>query len=369
MLGVDARRQRHDMKRLPIPQRRIAVAILLPRRVLASYVFLTQEMLLLAGTMKARSRDVAGCRLFDIDFLSPDGGPVLSFGASPIQATGRLGAGSRHEIVIVPGQFAPDPAGDEEDSLFGAFLRERFAAGATLVGLNGAILLAKAGLLDGRSATGLSGEKALFAQYFPSVRYTPAKRLVVDERVITASGVNPAVDACAYLIDRYFGAGTSQHLLRVALTQTLPSYEHMAVWTAQFKQHGDGPILAVQEILERELVRPPELAQLATQAAVSERSLSRRFAAATGSNLRQYLAALRLELAAFLLRTGRWSLDHIAGECGFASASALSRAFSARFGQSPARYRKQPHPSEPVGRRPIAKTNKVVVDPAFPGAA
>jgi AraC-like DNA-binding protein len=48
-----------------------------------------------------------------------------------------------------------------------------------------------------------------------------------------------------------------------------------------------------------------------------------------------------LELAAFLLRTGRQSLDHIADECGFGSVSALSRAFAAGHGCSPLRYRAQ----------------------------
>jgi AraC-like DNA-binding protein len=50
---------------------------------------------------------------------------------------------------------------------------------------------------------------------------------------------------------------------------------------------------------------------------------------------------LRLELAAFLLRTGRQPLDHIADECGYGSVSALSRAFSADRSCSPLQYRAQ----------------------------
>ncbi|WP_201800318.1 hypothetical protein, partial [Enterobacter hormaechei] len=158
--------------------------------------------------------------------------------------------------------------------------------------------------LDGCRATGLASERAWFARHFPNVHYTPDRPLAVDGRIITVSGINPAVDACAYVIDHCRGAGASQRMLRTALTQSLPSYEHMAVWTAQFKRHGDTAMLAIQEIVERELAAPPTLAELAAQAAMSERSLTRRFAAATGSNLRRYVATLRLELAAFLLRTG-----------------------------------------------------------------
>ncbi|HJV94495.1 MAG TPA: helix-turn-helix domain-containing protein, partial [Albitalea sp.] len=320
------RRQSKPSSKLPD---RASIAILLPPRLFAGYVFLTQEMLLIAGTMQARSVDVMGSRLFEVDLLSADGNPATSFADMAVPASGALESAGPHDVVIVPGQFAPQAALEGEEQAFADWLRAQYDAGALVVGLNAAPLFAKAGLLDGRRATGLASERAWFARHFPAVRYTPDKSLVVDGRLITVSGINPAVDACAYVIDHCRGAGASRRMLRTALTQSLPSYEHMAVWTAQFKRHGDAAVLAIQEIVERELAAPPVLAELAAQAAMSERTLTRRFAAATGSNLRRYVAALRLELAAFLLRTGRQSLDHIADECGFGSVSALSRAFAA----------------------------------------
>ncbi|AJX31672.1 GlxA family transcriptional regulator [Burkholderia oklahomensis] len=343
------------MKKQPRGAGRPGVAILLPPRLLGGYVFLTQEMLLLAGTMKARSLDVVNSRLFDIAILSHDGRPVQTIGAIDVPATAALRDADAHEVVIVPAQFMPDEQIDAIERVFIDWLRRRYAAGALVVGLNAAPLLAKAGLLDGRGATGLPSERTLFARHFPAVRYTPSKPLVVDGRLITVSGINPAVDACAYVIDYCFGAGVSQRLLKVALTQALPSYEHMAVWAAQYKRHGDGPVLAIQDIVERALAQPPTLAELAARAAMSERTLSRRFAAATGLTLRRYVAVLRVELAAFLLRTSRMTLDHIADECGFASASALSHAFLAGQGCSPIQYRNRHWPdARPDVRRDAA---------------
>lgn len=298
------------MKKPPRGAGRPGVAILLPPRLLGGYVFLTQEMLLLAGTMKARSLDVVNSRLFDIAMLSHDGRPVPTIGGVDVPATAALRDTDAHEVVIVPAQFMPDEQIGAVERVFIDWLKRRYAAGALVVGLNAAPLIAKAGLLDGRGATGLPSERTLFARHFPAVRYTPSKPLVVDGRLITVSGINPAVDACAYVIDYCFGAGVSQRLLRVALTQSLPSYEHMAVWAAQYKRHGDAPVLAVQDGVERALAHPPTLA----------------------------------ELAAFLLRTSRMTLDHIADECGFASASALSHAFLAGQGCSPVQYRNRHRP-------------------------
>lgn len=129
----------------------------------------------------------------------------------------------------------------------------------------------------------------------------------------------------------------------MAFTQSLPLHEHMVVWTVQLERHGDTAMLAIQEIVERELVAPPTLAELAAQAAMNGRSPTRRFATATDSNLRHYVATPRPELAALLLRTGRQPLNHIADECDHGSVSVLSRAFLAGHGCNPPQYRTQHH--------------------------
>lgn len=83
----------------------------------------------------------------------------------------------------------------------------------------------------------------------------------------------------------------------------------------------------------------PILSALAQHVGLSERSLSRRFVDAVGLNVRQYVVNLRLERADHLLTSTRLPLSHVANECGYASASALSRAFAAARGKAPRRYR------------------------------
>jgi len=72
-IPVDPDRHLLDMKRQPKAaskrpglHARARIAILLPPRLFAGYVFLTQEMLLVAGTMQARSVDVMGSRLMRV---------------------------------------------------------------------------------------------------------------------------------------------------------------------------------------------------------------------------------------------------------------------------------------------------------------
>jgi len=331
------KRQISHMKRQQ-PLRRVRVAILLPQRVWPGSIYLARDLLQVAGTLAARSHDVAASAIFSTRFLGLDTRGVVGFGGIPVRPDATLDR-RRYDVVIVPPQFAATADASDEDVEFASWLVRQQRGGAFVLGLGSAVLLAKAGLLDGLRATGFVAERALFTHSFPRVRYSPSQRLVAEDRIVTICGIGPIVDGCAHLIDHFFGAHLARRFLRHASTDALPADEHLALWASHLKRHGDRQVLAAQEVLERELQRVPALSRIAAQVALGERTLSRRFAAATGLTVRDYVAALRLELADFLLRTSHLPLVHVARECGYGSASALSRAVAARHGSGPAAYR------------------------------
>jgi transcriptional regulator GlxA family with amidase domain len=337
----------------------VHVAIILPDRVWAGSVFLTQELLLVAGTLLSSSEDIGASALFDIDLLGGARTPVHSFAGLPIQPNLTLAAAGDYQVVILPAQFAPSGEASDGERDFATWVAAQHGKGALIVSLNGAVLLAKSGLLDGKQATGPSSEQAIFARYFPRVRFTPSRRIVVNDQIICAGGINPTVDICAYVIERFFGQRAARKFVRHTTTEGMPSHEHLAVWSAQFKQHRDTQVLAAQHIIESSLEQMPALSALAAAVHLSERSLSRRFAVAVGLNLRGYVADCRLEMARLLLHSTDTPLVLVADECGFGSVSALVHAFGARFGVSPLRYRRNPAvdggPAQPaIGSRHVA---------------
>ena len=315
----------------------VRVAIVLPERVWAGSVFLTQELLLVAGTLRAHSEDVSASRLFDISLVG--NAPVRSLGGLLIRPEQSLDDAHGAQVVLVPAQFAPTAQGSASDRQLAAWIAAQHGQGALIVSLNGAALLARSGLLDGRQATGPVSDQALFARHFPQVRFTPSRRIVVSDQIICAGGINPTVDVCAHLVERFAGRHAARKFTRHTSTEALPAYEKLAVWSAQLKQHHDRPVLAAQQMIETSLAQLPTLPELARAVHLSERTLSRRFSLATGRNLREYAAECRLEMARLLLRDGSEALSLIADECGFASVSALAHAFAARHGVSPLRYR------------------------------
>jgi AraC family transcriptional regulator len=93
------------------------------------------------------------------------------------------------------------------------------------------------------------------------------------------------------------------------------------------------------EILRAEFRRPPSASCLASELGVSQTRLARGFRVRFGESLGSYARNARLDWAADRLLGSDIGLARVACEAGFADQSHLTRAFSARFGVPPGRFR------------------------------
>lgn len=334
-------RQKTILKSTAAAHRPCRVAIVLPPRHWAGSVMLVRELLQAAGTLAARSTDVRASTLFQTVLAGPSRAAVPSFGGVDIVPDLTYATRRVFDVVCVPAQFAPGVDTSADEQALCRWLQAQHRQGVLLVSIGSAALLAKAGLLQGREATGLVSERGLFRRHFPGVHFDPSRDIVASADLITVCGMAPTVDACAHLVERFFGTALARQFLRHTSTEQRAPQEKLALWSAQFKRHGDTAVLRVQQHLEQELQELPTLTELAQRVSLSERSLSRRFAAATGKNLRSYVAGLRLAMAEHLLRSGSMPLVHVAQACGFASTTAFNRAVTQQLGLSPRRYRAQ----------------------------
>jgi len=93
-----------------------------------------------------------------------------------------------------------------------------------------------------------------------------------------------------------------------------------------------------------------------TACGIPERSLNRRFKAATGSTLIDYLQNLRVEEAKRLLETSQKSSDDIAADVGYENPAFFRRLFKRYTGMTPGQYRRM--------FRPIAGADERMADAA-----
>jgi transcriptional regulator GlxA family with amidase domain len=100
-------------------------------------------------------------------------------------------------------------------------------------------------------------------------------------------------------------------------------------------------LLRVMDFVAKSYRKPLRAQDLASAAGCSVHHLGHIAHQRLGVPLMEYLSRFRLEVARHLLTASRLTIDQVAGEAGFSSASHLSRAFLAHSGYRPGNYRRR----------------------------
>jgi transcriptional regulator GlxA family with amidase domain len=136
-------------------------------------------------------------------------------GAAPVRAshgaiiTPHRALSARPDVIVVPGGGWNDdaPEGARAEARSGevpAALRGRHEAGSLIASVcTGAMLLAAAGLLDGRPA--VTHHLAIDDLRAAGARVVHA-RVVDDGDIVTAGGVTSGLDLALHLVERHFGS-------------------------------------------------------------------------------------------------------------------------------------------------------------------
>ena len=255
------------------------------------------------------------------------------------------------DIVILPELWL----GPDED-MAGRYpalldwIRARYAAGAMLYSAcSGAVMLAATGLLDGCEATSHWGYQDLFRRHYPRVRFRPEPNLVFADpegRIVTAGGTTSWHDLAIHIIARHASPGEA---LRIAKVYLLKWHgEGQLPYTALVRRqpHADAVVRSCEQWLEEYYKQADALRQVARRAGIPERTLKRRFKAATGNTLIEYLQNLRIEAAKRLLESGRQAVEDISVAVGYEDASFFRRLFRRLTGMTPGQYRRM---FQPIG--------------------
>lgn len=287
--------------------------------------------------------------LFRVRILSPDGAPFACGNRIPVHPDCAADDDPHASIVMVPELWlGPD------ESLRGRYpgliewIRRRYRQGATLYSAcSGAVMLAETGLLDGCSVTSHWGYRDLFAKSYPKVRFDPAPNLVyadAEGRIVTAGGSTSWHDLALHVVARHASPGEALRIAKVYLLKLhgegqLP-YATLTIRTP----HADSVVRRCETWLAGHFREPDALARAVGSAGVPERTLKRRFKAATGSSLMEYLQNLRVEEAKRLLEGGNAPVEDISAAVGYADASFFRRLFKRLTGLTPRQYRRMFQP-------------------------
>ena len=183
------------------------------------------------------------------------------------------------DTIVVPGRN--DVTVAPPDDLVQA-LRSAFDAGTRIASIcSGAFTLAAAGLLDGRRATTHWLAADLFRASFPAVSLDPDVLYVDEGQVLTSAGASAGLDLCLHMVANDYGAAVAADAARLAVAPL-----HRSGGQAQFILRNTAPAKHIAERtelddvlawIEQEAHRELTLRDIADRAAMSIRTLNRRF--------------------------------------------------------------------------------------------
>lgn len=221
-----------------------------------------------------------------------------------------------------------------------AWLREQHATGTVLGGACiGSIMLARSGLLDGRSATTHWSSAQSFAARYPAVRLEADKPIVDDGDLITTAGLMAWSELGLRLVDRLMGPSIAADTARFLVIEHSDSASQCGSNFAPILGHGDGAILKVQHWLQASGAVDVSVAAMAQEAGLEERTFLRRFRSATGLKPTEYCQHLRVGKARQMLEFTNGTIDHIAWTVGYQDPSAFRATFKKITGLAPSDYR------------------------------
>ncbi len=209
---------------------------------------------------------------------------------------------------------------------------------------SGALLLAEAGLLDGRTATAHWAYRDMFQRHYPKVRFKSESMLCLtseEERVVTAGGVSAWHDLAVFLIARFCGQGQAIETAKVFLISGHSEGQSpYAVMTRPMKSD-DGPISDCQTWIADHYAGANPVERMAERSGLNVRTFARRFRAATGYAPIDYVQALRVEESKQMLETGNLGVEEIGASVGYEDPASFRRIFKRRVGLPPAAYRRK----------------------------
>ncbi|MGW3020304.1 GlxA family transcriptional regulator [Streptomyces longwoodensis] len=280
---------------------------------------------------------------YRIRTASLDGAPVRTSSGLTLVPDGPLtGARDPHTLLVPGGEGtrAPDPE-------LTAWLRAHGPRARRLVSVcTGAILLAGAGLLDGRRVTTHWSYCAKLARDHPSVTVEPDPVYVRDGHVATSAGVTAGIDLALALVeedlDRDTALTVARHLV-VFLRRPGNQAQFSAQLAAQTARRD--PLREVQRWITEHPADDLSVEALAARARLSPRHFARAFRDETGTTPGRYVDRVRLEHARRLLEDTADGVEEVSRASGYGTPEAMRRAFVKALGTPPAEYRRRFRPA------------------------
>jgi transcriptional regulator GlxA family with amidase domain len=248
-------------------------------------------------------------------------------------------ASQAYDLLLVAG--GPRLPSMNFGPVFDAWLREACARARRFGSIcNGAFMLARAGLLDGRTVTTHWGDAAALAQMCPTTQVEADRLYVQDHTLYSSAGVSAGIDLSLFLLAQDHGPDVA-----LSVAKRLVVFTQRAGGQSQFSPflvpHAEptSTVAQVQAYVLANLNGDLTIADLADAANMSQRNFSRVFTREAKVTPAEFVEQARVDAVRVMLESTRAPLKTVAWQCGFRDAQHMRSVFSRRLGVTPQQFR------------------------------
>ncbi len=263
--------------------------------------------------------------------------PLRAAGGVRVAVDGGLELLSDANLIVVPGWRDLEETPRPEIT---AALQDATERGARIVSIcSGVFLLAHAGLLDGRRATTHWRHTDNLARLFPNIRVAPDVLYVDEGNVMTSAGSAAGIDLLLHLVRKDYGPHVANAFARRMVVPPHRDGGQSQFVVQPIAVRTNDRIARVADWMAGNIAQSITIETLADRAAMSVRTFTRRFRAASGAAPIEWLIRLRVRRAQDLLETTDASVDRVAELSGFGASETLRHHFRKVVGTSPSAWR------------------------------
>ena len=206
---------------------------------------------------------------------------------------------------------------------------------------NGALLLARAGLLEDRLVTTHWNDVGALRELCPSARVEADRLFIQDGALYTSAGVTAGIDLSLYLLAQDHGPEVALNVAKrlVVFTQRSGGQSQFSPFLTPYVE-ASSAVAQVQQYVLSHLGDNLSIGMLATVANMSVRNFSRIFARDAGATPAEFVESARVDAARVMLENSSEPVKTVAYRCGLRDAHQLRDVFKRRLGVTPQQYRR-----------------------------
>jgi transcriptional regulator GlxA family with amidase domain len=295
------------------------------------------------------ANQLSGQTLYEWHFYGPADQTVTCSTGMRFQPTRRMNdTESIDRLLVVGGIGAQQESETYLNDWLQNLVRNGISLGATSTG---SLLLAEAGVLEGKTCTVHWEERDQLTELYPDLNVSE-ELYEIDGNLMTCSGGLSGLDMILQLITIRHGESLAHQVAEHCIHPNIRPAHDKQRMKLQLRQHGSHPRLTQALELMREHIQPVlSCEQISDRVGLSTRQLERLFRQHLNSSPTNYYMSLRLEFARQQLKSTRLPIQTVAKKAGFTSTSYFSRCYKKQFGLTPREARTGVHRMIELGEK------------------